>query len=247
MEKVRIQKYLSDAGIASRRAVEAAVAEGKVTVNGHPCETGQKVDDNDVIVFRGKRIIKKNNKKIYIMLNKPRGYVTTNADENGRKCTADLTADLGERVYPVGRLDRDSEGLLILTNDGELANKLMHPSHEIPKIYNVRVHGAVTEEQLSILRSPLEIDGYTIKPVNVEIIGQTEVSTLLRFRLYEGRNRQIRKMCEAADLTVSRLTRVAIGDIAIGDLKPGKYKHLTPAQVDYLSNNAEKNTKKPLD
>lgn len=240
MEKVRIQKYLSDAGIASRRAAEAAVAEGKVTVNGHPCTVGQKVDDNDVIVFRGARVTKRNNKKIYIMLNKPRGYVTTNADENGRKCTADLVADLGERVYPVGRLDRDSEGLLILTNDGELANKLMHPRHEIPKIYNVRVRGAVTAEQMDILRSPLDIDGYKIKPVNVEIIGETEVSTLLRFRLYEGRNRQIRKMCEKAALTVSRLTRVAIGDIAIGDLKPGQYKHLTPAQVDYLSNNAGK-------
>ncbi len=240
MEKIRIQKYLSDAGVASRRAVEAAVAEGKVTVNGRPCEIGQKVGDGDVIVYCGRRVTKRNNKKIYIMLNKPRGYVTTNADESGRKCTADLVTDLGERVYPVGRLDRDSEGLLILTNDGELANRLMHPSHEIPKIYNVRVRGPVTAEQMDILRSPLDIDGYKIKPVNVEIIGETEVSTLLRFRLYEGRNRQIRKMCEKASLTVSRLTRVAIGDIAIGDLKPGKYKHLTPAQVDYLSNNAGK-------
>ncbi len=240
MEKIRIQKYLSDAGVASRRAVEAAVAEGKVTVNGRPCEIGQKVGDGDVIVYCGRRVTKRNNKKIYIMLNKPRGYVTTNADESGRKCTADLVTDLGERVYPVGRLDRDSEGLLILTNDGELANRLMHPSHEIPKIYNVRVRGPVTAEQMDILRSPLDIDGYKIKPVNVEIIGETEVSTLLRFRLYEGRNRQIRKMCEKASLTVSRLTRVAIGDIAIGDLKPGKYKHLTPAQVDYLSNNAKK-------
>ena len=239
MDKVRIQKYLSDAGVASRRAAEAAVATGKVTVNGRICEIGQKVGDGDVIVCCGRRVIKKNNKKIYIMLNKPRGYVTTNADENGRKCTADLVADLGERVYPVGRLDRDSEGLLILTNDGELANKLMHPSHEIPKIYNVRVRGAVTDEQMNILRSPLEIDGYKIKPVNVEIIGETEVSTLLRFRLYEGRNRQIRKMCEQASLTVSRLTRVAIGDIAIGDLKPGKYKHLTPAQVEYLTKNQD--------
>lgn len=240
MEKIRIQKYLSDAGVASRRAVEAAVAEGKVTVNGRPCEIGQKVGDGDVIVYCGRRVTKRNNKKIYIMLNKPRGYVTTNADESGRKCTADLVTDLGERVYPVGRLDRDSEGLLILTNDGELANRLMHPSHEIPKIYNVRVRGPVTAEQMDILRSPLDIDGYKIKPVNVEIIGETEVSTLLRFRLYEGRNRQIRKMCEKASLIVSRLTRVAIGDIAIGDLKPGKYKHLTPAQVDYLSNNAKK-------
>ena len=234
MEKVRIQKYLSDAGIASRRAVEAAVSEGKVTVNGRAAVVGQKVGDGDVIVYCGKKVTKTNKKKIYIMLNKPRGYVTTNADESGRKCTADLVADLNERVYPVGRLDRDSEGLLILTNDGDLANRLMHPSHEIPKIYNVRVRGAVTDAQMDILRSPLEIDGYTIKPVNVEIIGETEVSTLLRFRLYEGRNRQIRKMCEKASLAVSRLTRVAIGDISIGDLKPGKYKHLTPAQVDYL-------------
>lgn len=242
MEKIRIQKYLSDAGVASRRAVEAAVAEGNVTVNGRVCETGQKVGDDDVIVFRGKRVRRENRKKIYVMLNKPRGYVTTNSDESGRKCTADLVADLGERVYPVGRLDRDSEGLLLLTNDGELANKLMHPSHGIPKIYNVRVHGAVSESQLGILRSALDIDGYVIKPVNVEVIGQTEVSTLLRFRLYEGRNRQIRKMCEKASLTVSRLTRVAIGDISIGDLKPGKYRHLTPAQVEYLSKQAEKST-----
>lgn len=243
MEKIRIQKYLSDAGVASRRAAEAAIAEGKVKVNGRVCEIGQKVDDSDVIIYCGKRIKRINKKKIYIMLNKPRGYVTTNADESGRKCTADLVADLGERVYPVGRLDRDSEGLLILTNDGELANKLMHPSHEIPKIYNVRVRGSVSDAQLDILRSPLEIDGYKIKPVNVEVVGETEVSTLLRFRLYEGRNRQIRKMCEQADLYVSRLTRVAIGDISIGDLKPGKYIHLTPAQVDYLSNNVGKSDK----
>ena len=246
MEKIRIQKYLSDAGVASRRAAEAAVAEGKVTVNGRVCATGQKVGDDDVIVYCGRRVTRAyNKKKIYIMLNKPRGYVTTNSDESGRKCTADLVTDLGERVYPVGRLDRDSEGLLILTNDGELANRLMHPSHEIPKIYNVRVRGAVTDEQMRVLRSPLEIDGYKIKPVNIEIIGESEVNTILRFRLYEGRNRQIRKMCEQAGLTVSRLTRVAIGDISIGDLKPGKYKHLTPAQVEYLYG-TDKKEKKPL-
>ena len=246
MEKVRIQKFLSDAGVASRRAAEAAVAEGAVTVNGRVCAVGQKVGENDVIVYRGRRVRYINKKKIYIMLNKPRGYITTNDDENGRKCTADLVADLNERVYPVGRLDRDSEGLLILTNDGELANRLMHPSHEIPKIYNVRVRGAVTEEQLGILRSALDIDGYIIKPVNVEIIGYTEVSTLLRFRLYEGRNRQIRKMCEKASLEVSRLTRIAIGDISIGDLKPGKYRDLSPAEIDYLYGKNKKQQKNDL-
>ena len=238
MEKVRIQKYLSDAGVTSRRDAEAAVAAGEVTVNGRICEIGQKVDDRDVIVFRGKKIKKIKKDKIYIMLNKPRGYVTTNADESGRKCTADLVADLEDRVYPVGRLDRDSEGLLLMTNDGEFANMMMHPRHNIPKIYNVRVIGAVSEDQLSILRSELVIDGYKIMPVQVDITGGTEESTLLRFRLFEGRNRQIRKMCEQADLRVSRLTRVAIGDISIGDLKPGKWKHLTPAQVEYLKSKA---------
>ncbi len=238
MEKVRIQKFLSDAGVTSRRDAEAAVAAGEVTVNGRPCEIGQKVDDRDVIVFRGKKIKKIKKDKIYIMLNKPRGYVTTNADESGRKCTADLVTDLEDRVYPVGRLDRDSEGLLLMTNDGEFANMMMHPRHNIPKIYNVRVIGAVSEEALSVLRSELVIDGYKIMPVQVDIIGETEESTLLRFRLFEGRNRQIRKMCEQAGLRVSRLTRVAIGDISIGDLKPGKWRALTPAQIDYLKSKA---------
>ena len=238
MEKVRIQKYLSDAGVTSRRDAEAAIAAGEVKVNGRPCEIGQKVDDGDLIIFRGKKVGKVKKYKIYIMLNKPRGFVTTNADEGGRKCTADLVADLGERVYPVGRLDRDSEGLLLLTNDGEFANMMMHPRHNVPKIYNVRVIGAVSEEALSILRSELVIDGYKILPVQVDIIGETDESTLLRFRLFEGRNRQIRKMCEQADLRVSRLTRVAIGDISIGDLKPGKWKRLTPAQIEYLKSKA---------
>lgn len=239
MEKIRIQKYLSDAGVTSRRDAEAAISAGEVTVNGRPCEIGQKVGDGDVIVFRGKKVKRIKKDKIYIMLNKPRGYVTTNADESGRKCTADLVTELEDRVYPVGRLDRDSEGLLLMTNDGEFANMMMHPRHNIPKIYNVRVIGAVSEDQLSILRSELVIDGYKIMPVQVDIIGETEESTLLRFRLFEGRNRQIRKMCEQADLRVSRLTRVAIGDISIGNLKPGKWKHLTPAQIDYLKSKAE--------
>ena len=238
MEKIRIQKYLSEAGVTSRRDAEAAIAAGEVTVNGRPCELGQKVGDGDLIVFRGKKVKRINKDKVYIMLNKPRGFVTTNADEGGRKCTADLVADLGRRVYPVGRLDRDSEGLLLLTDDGEFANMMMHPRHNIPKIYHVRIIGAVSEDQLSVLRSELVIDGYKIMPVQVDIIGETEESTLLRFRLYEGRNRQIRKMCEQADLRVSRLTRVAIGDISIGDLKPGKWKHLTAAQVDYLKSKA---------
>lgn len=240
MEKIRIQKYLSDAGICSRRAAEALVADGKITVNLRPCEIGQKVSDDDVIICDGKRVSRQpGGKKVYIMLNKPRGYVTTNHDESGRDCVADLVADVGVRVYPVGRLDRESEGLLLLTNDGEFANTLTHPSHMIPKIYNVKVRGFLTEQQFSALRAPMLIDGYEIKPVQVDVIGEGEDSTLLRFRLYEGRNRQIRKMCETVRIHVMRLTRVAIGDIAIGNLKPGKWQPLTQAQIGYLMGQAE--------
>lgn len=235
MEKVRIQKYISDAGVASRRAAEAAVAEGKVTVNGRVCTVGQKVSDSDVIVYCGTRVGKaKGERKRYIMLNKPRGYVTTNSDEEGRKCTADLVKELGIRLYPVGRLDRESEGLLLLTNDGDFANMLTHPVHNIPKIYNVKVSGFITDSQLDTLRSPLDIDGYRIRPVQVDVVGEGENSTLLRFRLYEGRNRQIRKMCALAHVHVLRLTRIAVGDISLGGLKPGEFRELSRKEVAYL-------------
>lgn len=235
MEKIRIQKYISDAGVASRRAAEAAVLEGKVTVNGRVCKIGQKVGDGDVVVYCGKKVtLSDGGRKRYIMLNKPRGYVTTNSDEEGRKCTADLVSPLGVRLYPVGRLDRESEGLLLLTNDGDFANMLTHPSHNIPKIYNVKVAGYISDEQLEVLRSPLDIDGYVIKPVQVEVVDEGENSTYLRFRLYEGRNRQIRKMCAIAHVHVLRLKRIAIGDISLGELKAGEYRDLTRKEVRYL-------------
>ena len=173
---------------------------------------------------------------VYIMLNKPKGYVTTMNDELGRKCVASLVADVGCRVYPCGRLDLESEGLLLLTNDGALANKLMHPSHHIPKLYTVKVKGKITEKQLFRLNSPMSIDGYEIQPAVVRIISMKDEETTLGVTLFEGRNRQIRKMCEQTGLEIKSLKRTAIGTITLGNLKPGTWRHLSRAQVDYLKN-----------
>ena len=169
------------------------------------------------------------------MLNKPVGCVTTADDEKGRKNVVELVSSLGKRVYPVGRLDMNSDGLLLLTDDGELANKLTHPRHNIPKIYRVNVTKAPTEEQLAILRSPLLLDGYRIQPVKTEVISSGD-GALIEMTLFEGRNRQIRRMCEAAGLKISRLTRIAIGDLKLGTLPTGKWRHLTSDEIEYLKN-----------
>ena len=245
MTELRLQKYLADAGLMSRRAAEREISRGAVSVNGIPAEIGQKIcPETDIIEYNG-RVIKPGFKKyIYIMLNKPRGYVTTASDERGRPTVVELCSEVGERVYPVGRLDMDSDGLLLLTNDGELANRLTHPRHSIPKIYHVEVDGKVDCNTVKKLSSPLTIDGYQIMPVKTEVHSmrndkRREV-TVLRMELYEGRNRQIRKMCEQCGLTVNRLTRVAIGDIKLLSLKPGAWRHLTKSQVDYLKKNTIK-------
>ena len=230
--EVRIQKYLSDCGIMSRRKAEAEIKAGKVLINGQPALIGQKIRPNgDAVEYNGK-LIEKNTKKVYIMLNKPRGYVTTLSDEKDRRCITDLLTDLEERVYPVGRLDLDSEGLLLLTNDGELANKLMHPSKGIEKVYHVKIKEAVTPEQLMTLNSSMVIDGYTIQPCRVRPL--TNNPQKLMFALKEGRNRQIRKMCEQVGLQVARLTRVSIGAISLGGLRVGTWVRLNKEQVDYL-------------
>lgn len=237
----RIQKFLADAGIMSRRAAEREIARGAVSVNGVPAEIGQKIDpERDKVAVNGKTVENGFKRYIYIMLNKPRGYVTTASDERGRKTVVDLVSDIGERVYPVGRLDMDSDGLLLMTNDGELTNKLTHPRHEIPKIYNVEVKGKVGRETLKMLSGPMNIDGYDILPVETTVLTMRDDlrrdTTVLRMELYEGRNRQIRKMCEKCGLEVVKLTRVAIGDIRLGNLKPGCWRHLTKTQVEYLKN-----------
>ena len=168
------------------------------------------------------------------MLNKPRGYLSSTTDDRGRKCVTDLLDGVEKRVYPVGRLDMISEGMILLTDDGELKNRLTHPSHTIPKIYRVKVGGSVSQEQYDILTSPLEIDGYKIKPVDVVITGEDENGTVLKMTLFEGRNRQIRKMCEQADLTVKRLSRVSIGNLKLDGLPVGKWRYLEQSEVDYL-------------
>lgn len=234
--KLRIQKFMSDNGIMSRRSAEDEIRAGNITVNGQIAVLGQKViPGKDEVRYKG-NIIRNSGKtgKIYIMLNKPAGYVTTLSDDRGRRCVAELVKDLGSRVYPCGRLDMESEGLLLLTNDGELANKLTHPGHDLPKIYHVRISSEITSEQLHSLGQPMVIDDYKIAPVKVTVITGKEGFTVLRMELFEGRNRQIRKMCELCGLKILRLQRIAIGEIVLGDLKPGKWKMLSAGQVNYL-------------
>ena len=235
MDSIKLQKYFSDCGILSRRAAEEEIKQGKVTVNGEVAFLGMRISpDVDVVIYKGARVLAQSEEKLYILLNKPRGIVTTLSDEKGRPTVLSLISGLGARVYPVGRLDIDSDGLLLLTNDGALTNKLTHPRHKIPKIYNVTVKGEVTEGALTLLSSPLVIDGYKIQPVKVEIIKKEPSQTILKMTLYEGRNRQIRKMCALADLKITRLTRVALGNISLGSLEVGKWRFLTESETDYL-------------
>jgi len=235
MEELRIQKYLSDCGVCSRRAAEVAITEGRVKINGNNAEIGQKIDSRkDVILFDGKKIVKKRGTHyVYIMLNKPKGYVTTLKDEKDRKTVAELVSDVGVRVYPVGRLDMDSEGLLLLTNDGDFANRMTHPRHSIPKIYSVTVAEEVTRSKLGELSGVTEIDGEPIMPVECVVAEVREDSTVIEMVLYEGKNRQIRKMCEKVGLTVKKLKRVAIGALEL-DVKKGKWRYLNKEEVDYL-------------
>ena len=235
MEKIRLQKYMADAGIMSRRAAEEEIKNGNVSVNGHVANLGMKIDPkNDHITYRGQKI--KYNKKeyTYIMMNKPRGYLCSTTDDRGRKCVTDLLDGVDARVYPVGRLDLISEGILLLTDDGELKNRLTHPKHSIGKLYRVKVAEKVSDEQLEILTSPLVIDDYKIQPVEVTVAGEDESGTVLKMTLFEGRNRQIRKMCEIAGLTVKRLSRISIGNLKLDGLPVGKWRYLEQFEVDYL-------------
>ncbi len=235
MEKVRLQKFLADAGIMSRRAAEEEIKKGNVAVNGHVAELGCKIDPReDVITYRGARIRYEKREYTYIMLNKPRGYLSSTSDDRGRKCVTDLLTGVDARVYPVGRLDLISEGMLLLTDDGELKNRLTHPSHSLPKVYRVKVGGSVSEAQYNTLTSPMEIDGYEIKPVTVVLGESDESGTVMKMTLLEGRNRQIRKMCEAVGLTVKRLSRISIGSLKLNNLPVGKWRYLDNDEVEYL-------------
>ena len=234
--KIRLQKFLSQAGYASRRAAEEMIAAGRVRVNGRPATLGDKVDPiRDKVVISGKRIIN-TSKKMYIMLHKPRGYVTTMSDEQGRKCVAELISDAPERLFPVGRLDKDSEGLLIMTNDGEFSNMLTHPSKHVTKTYRVTVRGEVSPEAIDTLSTGVSLDGRMTQPCDVHIIDKGENRTVLQFVITEGRNRQIRRMCEFVNLTVIRLKRTEIAGVKLGMLPVGKWRDLNEKEMRHLLN-----------
>ena len=225
----RLQKILSSRGLASRRAAEKMIEEGRVTVNGAVAVLGQSADpDVDRIEVDG-RPLPTVDRPVYLLLHKPRGYVTTLSDEKGRKTAAELVADCGVRVYPVGRLDMDSEGLLLFTNDGEFANLLMHPKHQVDKTYLTWVQD-YSEEALQRLKKPIELDGYRIRAPKVRVVKPG----LLEITIHEGRNRQVRRMCEAAGMQVTRLKRVREGSLSLGDLPLGAWRYLTPEEVSKL-------------
>ncbi|MBP3794388.1 MAG: rRNA pseudouridine synthase [Ruminococcus sp.] len=238
MEKVRIQKIIADSGLCSRRKAEELIEKGKVKVNGHPCKLGDKaLPGKDMITVGGELItVDKRRKLYYIMLHKPRGYVTTTNDELGRKCVTELLENIPERVYPIGRLDKDSEGLLLFTNDGGFANDMMHPSRHISKTYRVTVRPDITEQQLVQLASGVEIDGRKTAECNVVVLDKQVGRVVLQMTIFEGRNRQIRKMCEAVGLEVARLKRTAVGPVKLGMLKPGSFRELKPDELRALRN-----------
>ncbi len=229
----RLQKALSAFGVASRRSAEQMILDGRITVNGEVAQLGAKVVDTDEIAVDGK-IVSQKPETVYLLLNKPRGYVTTLDDEEGRKTVADLVADCGTRVYPVGRLDLNSEGLLLLTNDGAVANAMMHPSGEVGKTYHAWV-GGYNEGTMDILQGPMTLDGYKLRPAQVDCQWHKDNGlALLTFTIFEGRNRQIRRMCGTAGLRVNRLKRVREGKLELGSLAVGKWRYLTEEEMEYV-------------
>jgi len=254
MEEIRLQKYISECGIMSRRAAEAEILKGNVTVNGIKAELGQKIcPDRDVVMLSGKRIVPatspanhnrdddrapSSNGKTYIILNKPVGYVTTMSDEKDRPTVRDLIANAGTRLYPVGRLDMYSDGLLLCTNDGDLTNRLTHPSHDVAKVYRAVITAHLNESDIEALSEQIEIDGYRIRPVEVELESYTTVhraaATVVLFTLHEGRNRQIRRMCAHHGYKLASLTRIRMGEIELSDLPVGKWRRLTEDEIAYL-------------
>ena len=230
----RLQKILSGRGVCSRRKAEEYITVGRVCVNGTVAKLGDSADpDQDQILLDGKPLPSAND-YVYIMLHKPRGFVTTLSDEKGRKNAAQLVADCGVRVYPVGRLDMDSEGLLLFTNDGDFANLLMHPKHEVNKTYHVVVSG-YSPEKLEKLMQPVTLDGYTIRKPDVKLVrSMADGRAQLSVTIHEGRKRQVRRMCDLAGMRVSRLIRMSEGALQLGNLPLGKWRHLTPQEVELL-------------
>lgn len=236
--RVRLQKFLAACSVASRRKCEELIEAGAVKVNGQTAKLGDKVSPHDKVTVHGRRVVQKKDRLVYVALHKPRGFITTMQDEMGRKCVRELVEDVGERVFPVGRLDRDSEGLLLMTNDGELANRITHPSHHVSKVYRVTVGPDAPEEKLDIMRTGVELDGRLTAPAQVTVVTREPTRTVLQVTINEGRNRQIRRMCEALGLEVKRLKRTAVGPVKLGMLHPGSWRFLTPEELDKLKSAA---------
>ena len=253
MRDTRIQKALADMGLCSRRQAEQIILEGRVKLNGHPVKLGDKMDMHEDVLSVDGRTIRPPKKKEYkyYMLHKPRGYITTSSDDRGRKTVMELIKDIPERVYPVGRLDKDSEGLLLFTNDGALANALTHPSHQVAKMYRVTVHPAAAKEQVVALANGVVLDdGTKTLPAIIRVVAEDEDRTVMEMSIKEGKNRQIRRMCRAVGLDVARLSRKSVGAVKLGMLAPGKYRELKPSEILALEAAAEKagrkNAQKPI-
>ena len=229
---IRLNKYIAECGICSRRKADILIESGKVLVNDIVIkDLGVKIDDTKDQVKVDGKTISKENKYVYIMLNKPKGYVTTNSEQFGRKSVIDLI-DTDYRIFPIGRLDMNTEGLLLLTNDGEFANKLMHPKNKVEKTYIANVKGNITEEKIENLRNGVDIGGYITKPAQVRIISKDKNE--IEIKISEGKNRQVRKMCEAVGLKVINLKRTSVGKLNLGNLKIGKYRYLNKNEIDKI-------------
>ena len=231
---MRLNKYIATAGVCSRRKADELIANGNVKINGAACrEMGAQVEEGDVVTVNGTEI-RADAAKVYVAVNKPMGYITSMDDEKERKTVADLVADIPERLFPVGRLDYNTTGLLIMTNDGELTYALTHPKHEVSKTYVATVAGVLSGARLARLRKGVDIGGFVTSPAKVRVIKQNPRSAVVEITIHEGKNRQVRKMFAAVGNKVQSLERVAVGDIKLGRLLPGHYRKLTKAEIEYL-------------
>ncbi|MFR5264404.1 pseudouridine synthase [Clostridium sp.] len=229
----RLQKYMAKCGVASRRKCEEIILSGRVEVNGSVItELGFKVNENDVVEVDS-NVIKVEENKVYIILNKPTGYITSNSDEKERKTILDIV-NVKERIYPIGRLDYDSSGLLLLTNDGDIYNKIIHPKKEIEKRYIATVKGTFSKEELEKFRSGVDIGGYITAPAKIKVIKESKSNSVVEITIHEGKNRQVRKMCSAFNHEVLNLKRIAIGKLSLDNLKEGQWRNLNEKEVSYL-------------
>ncbi|WP_101772932.1 pseudouridine synthase [Peptostreptococcus faecalis] len=234
---MRINKYIATSGVASRRKAEELILQGRVSVNGKKIDSlGYQVDEKNDIVYVDEKQIKLEEKKIYIVLNKPEGYITTSKDQFGRKNVIDLVKDIKERIYPVGRLDYETSGLLIMTNDGDITYKITHPKYEVNKVYIASVKGIPTDKEIHDFENGLEIDDYITSKASLKVVKKDTIKkySVCRVIIHEGHNRQVRKMFDAIGHPVMNLKRVQEGKIKLGDLKPGEYRHLTKEEENYL-------------